>query len=960
MVPRRSFVPVMGGSFFIIKIQELKKGVVTMRVKDTLNLGRTKFPMRGKLPVTEAQREQLWEENKVYELRQKLNEGKPTFVLHDGPPYANGNIHIGHAMNKISKDFIVRYKSMSGYRAPYVPGWDTHGLPIEHQLTKSGYDRKKMSLTEFRDLCREYALKQVDKQRTDFKRLGVSGEWDHPYLTLDKEFEAAQIRVFGEFAKKGLLYQAKKPVYWSWSSESALAEAEVEYHDVVAKTAFFAEQIKDGKGRLDNDTYLVVWTTTPWTIPASEAVAVNAKFDYSVVKPANDDRKFVVATDLLDKLAEKLGWEDYEVADHLMGQELEGMTTQHPYLDRDLLVGVADYVTADAGTGLVHTAPGYGDDDYNFGKKYDLPIFAPINDQGVLTKENGEGFEGVFYQDADDVSLQKLEENNALLLQEPLQHSYPFDWRTKQPIIFRATDQWFVSIEKMRQNILDALEDVKYHPEWGKVRLRNMIKDRGDWVISRQRVWGVPLPIFYAEDGTPIMEEETINHVADLFAKYGSNVWFERDAKDLLPEGYTNEHSPNGMFTKETDIMDVWFDSGSSHQGVLAERDYLTYPADLYLEGSDQYRGWFNSSLITSVVCSGHAPYKEIVSQGFTLDKRGNKMSKSQGNVIDPNKVVQQMGAEIIRLWVMSADTSADVRVSMGTFQQISEAYRKLRNTFRFLLANTSDFNPEKNTVSYGKLQSVDKYMLVKLNHFLKTMREDFDNYDFLDAYKVLINFVNNDLSAFYMNIAKDVLYIEAENSEVRRSMQTVFYDILLTLVKLLTPILPHTTEEVWSYMNEPEDFVQLTEIPDPRTFDGEEELLSKWDDFMEVRSHVLKSLEEARNAKLIGKSLEAQVDLYLTEDQKRLLDSLNENIQLLLGVSALHVHPADEAPADADQYNDGVAVKVTTANGETCARCRMVKEDVGSDPVYPELCARCAAIVRENFPETVEDGLEK
>ena len=960
MVPRRSFVPVMGGSFFIIKIQELKKGVVTMRVKDTLNLGRTKFPMRGKLPVTEAQREQLWEENKVYELRQKLNEGKPTFVLHDGPPYANGNIHIGHAMNKISKDFIVRYKSMSGYRAPYVPGWDTHGLPIEHQLTKSGYDRKKMSLTEFRDLCREYALKQVDKQRTDFKRLGVSGEWDHPYLTLDKEFEAAQIRVFGEFAKKGLLYQAKKPVYWSWSSESALAEAEVEYHDVVAKTAFFAEQIKDGKGRLDNDTYLVVWTTTPWTIPASEAVAVNAKFDYSVVEPANDDRKFVVATDLLDKLAEKLGWEDYEVADHLMGQELEGMTTQHPYLDRDLLVGVADYVTADAGTGLVHTAPGYGDDDYNFGKKYDLPIFAPINDQGVLTKENGEGFEGVFYQDADDVSLQKLEENNALLLQEPLQHSYPFDWRTKQPIIFRATDQWFVSIEKMRQNILDALEDVKYHPEWGKVRLRNMIKDRGDWVISRQRVWGVPLPIFYAEDGTPIMEEETINHVADLFAKYGSNVWFERDAKDLLPEGYTNEHSPNGKFTKETDIMDVWFDSGSSHQGVLAERDYLTYPADLYLEGSDQYRGWFNSSLITSVVCSGHAPYKEIVSQGFTLDKHGNKMSKSQGNVIDPNKVVQQMGAEIIRLWVMSADTSADVRVSMGTFQQISEAYRKLRNTFRFLLANTSDFNPEENTVSYEKLQSVDKYMLVKLNHFLKTMREDFDNYDFLDAYKVLINFVNNDLSAFYMNIAKDVLYIEAENSEVRRSMQTVFYDILLTLVKLLTPILPHTTEEVWSYMNEPEDFVQLTEIPDPRTFDGEEELLSKWDDFMEVRSHVLKSLEEARNAKLIGKSLEAQVDLYLTEDQKRLLDSLNENIQLLLGVSALHVHPADEAPADADQYNDGVAVKVTTANGETCARCRMVKEDVGSDPAYPELCARCAAIVRENFPETVENGLEK
>ena len=931
-----------------------------MRVKDTLNLGKTKFPMRGKLPVTEAERESVWEENKVYELRQKLNEGKPTFVLHDGPPYANGNIHIGHAMNKISKDFIVRYKSMSGYRAPYVPGWDTHGLPIEHQLTKAGYDRKKMSLTEFRDLCRKYALEQVDKQRTDFKRLGVSGEWDHPYLTLDKEFEAAQIRVFGEFAKKGLLYQAKKPVYWSWSSESALAEAEVEYHDVTAKTAFFAEQVKDGKGVLDNNTYLVVWTTTPWTIPASEAVAVNAKFDYAVVKPANDDRKFVVATDLLDGLAEKLGWEDPEVVKHVAGKDLEGLTTQHPYIDRDLLVGIADYVTADAGTGLVHTAPGYGDDDYNFGKKYDLPIFAPINDQGVLTKENGEDFDGVFYQKADDISLQKLEDNNALLLEEPLKHSYPFDWRTKKPIIFRATDQWFVSIEKMRQDILDALENVKYYPEWGKVRLRNMIKDRGDWVISRQRVWGVPLPIFYAEDGTPIMEEETINHVADLFKEYGSNVWFERDAKDLLPEGYTNEHSPHGKFTKETDIMDVWFDSGSSHQGVLAERDYLTYPADLYLEGSDQYRGWFNSSLITSVVCSGHAPYKAIVSQGFTLDKRGNKMSKSQGNVIDPNKVVKQMGAEIIRLWVMSADTSADVRVSMGTFQQISEAYRKLRNTFRFLLANTSDFDAAENTVSYEKLNAVDKYMLVKLNHFLEKMRADFDNYDFLDAYRLLINFVNNDLSAFYMNVAKDVLYIEPENSLTRRSMQTVFYDVLLTMVKLLTPILPHTTEEVWGYMNEPEEFVQLTEIPDVRHFDGEDDLLEKWSEFMEVRSDVLKSLEEARNAKMIGKSLEAQVDLYVNDHNKELLDSLDADIQLLLGVSKLNVHSLDEAGDDADLYNNGVAVKVSVAPGETCERCRMVKEDVGSDSAYPTLCARCAKIVRENYPETVNEGLEK
>ncbi|MCI1926152.1 MAG: isoleucine--tRNA ligase [[Lactobacillus] timonensis] len=932
-----------------------------MRVKDTLNLGKTKFPMRGKLPKTEGNREKVWEENKVYEQRQKLNQGKPSFVLHDGPPYANGNIHVGHAMNKISKDFIVRFKSMTGYRAPYVPGWDTHGLPIEHQLTKAGYDRKKMSTTEFRDLCRQYALEQVQKQMAGFKRLGVSGDWDHPYLTLNKEFEAAQIKVFGAFAKKGLLYQAKKPVYWSWSSESALAEAEVEYHDVVAKTAFFVEQVKDGKGVLDNNTYLVVWTTTPWTIPASEAVAVNADFDYVVVKPASDDRQFVMAATLLDKLAEKFGWESYDVVKHVAGKDLEGITTTHPYLDRELLVGLADYVTADTGTGLVHTAPGYGDDDYHFGLKYKLPIFAPMNDQGILTKENGPEFDGVFYQKADDISLKLLKEHDALLLQEPLKHSYPFDWRTKKPIVFRATDQWFVSIDKMRDQILNAVDEVKYKPDWGKVRLYNMLKDRGDWVISRQRVWGVPLPIFYAEDGTPIMEEETINHVSDLFRKYGSNVWFERDAKDLLPKGYTNEHSPNGKFTKETDIMDVWFDSGSSHQGVLAERPELTYPADLYLEGSDQYRGWFNSSLITSVVVDGHAPYKQIVSQGFTLDKRGNKMSKSMGNVIDPAKVVDQMGAEIIRLWVMSVDTSADVRVSMGSFQQISEAYRKIRNTFRFLLANVGDFNATTDHVDYANMEAIDQYMEVTFNHFLADMRKKMDDYDFLSAYKMLINFVNNELSAFYMNVAKDVLYIEAEDSPVRRSMQTVFHDILDGLVKLLTPILPHTTEEVWQYMGGTEqEFVQLTEIPDPQHFAGEEELVANWDQFMAIRSHVLKGLEEARNNKVIGKSLEAKADLYLTNNQQELLKKLNANIKQVLGVSALTIHGVDDKPADAVEFSDQVAVKITAAPGEVCQRCRMTTEDVGSDSAYPQLCARCAKIVRDNFPETVNEGLEK
>ncbi|WP_295773876.1 isoleucine--tRNA ligase [uncultured Limosilactobacillus sp.] len=937
-----------------------------MKVKDTLNLGKTKFPMRGHLPEREGQREKLWEVNKVYEQRQKLNEGKPTFVLHDGPPYANGPIHIGHAMNKISKDFIVRYKSMTGYRAPYVPGWDTHGLPIEQQLTKEGYDRKKMSTTDFRDLCLEYAKKQIDIQRKGFKRLGVSGEWDNPYVTYAHEYEAAQIKVFGAFAEKGLLYRGKKPVYWSWSSESALAEAEVDYKDITSQTAFYGERVKDGKVVLDNDTYFLVWTTTPWTIPASEGIVVGADFDYSLFTHDDDPKKYVVASDLVEKLSEKFGWHNVQTLKTYKGAEFEYMTAEHAfssvdpfYKDREVLVMLGDFVTTSDGTGLVHTAPGYGDDDYQVGIKYGLPVFAPVNDQGYQTEEAGPDFAGVFYQDSEAIALKKLEDADLLVLQEDVTHSYPFDWRTKKPIIFRATDQWFVSIDKMRDDILKAVDEVTYYPAWGKTRLRNMLRDRGDWVISRQRVWGVPLPIFYAEDGTPIMTKETIDHVSDLFRQYGSNVWFDRDAKDLLPEGFTSEHSPNGKFTKETDIMDVWFDSGSSHQGVLAERDYLTYPSDMYLEGSDQYRGWFNSSLITSVVVSGHAPYKSVLSQGFTLDGEGKKMSKSVGNVIDPNEVVEKMGAEIIRLWVMSADTYADVRVSMGTLQQMSEAYRKLRNTFRFLLANTSDFDPKTNRVDYADLSSVDQYMAVKFNRFLKHMREYMDQYDFLDSYKLLINFVNNDLSAFYMNVAKDVLYIDGEDSQTRRSMQTVFYDILVGMTKLLTPFLPHTTEEVWEYLPEPEEYVQLTEIPEAVSFDQEDELLATWDAFMELRSHILKALEEARDAKLIGRSLEAEADLYVTPSQQTTLDNLNADAALMFGVSNLRVHSVDETPADAEVFNDKAAVKVSVAQGETCERCRMVKEDVGSDPDFPQLCARCAQLVRENYPEAVTEGFE-
>ncbi len=931
-----------------------------MKVKDTLNLGKTKFPMRGNLPVREVERQNEWEENKVYEQRQKLNEGKPSFVLHDGPPYANGNIHMGHAMNKISKDFIVRSKSMMGFRAPYVPGWDTHGLPIEQQLKKAGVDRKALSVAEFREMCRQYALEQVDKQRKDFKRLGVAGEWDNPYLTLKPEYEAQQIRVFGKMAEKGLIYKGKKPVFWSWSSESALAEAEVEYHDVTSPSAFYGEQVVDGKGVLDENTYMVVWTTTPWTIPASEGITIDATFDYAVVQHDDDERKYVLAADLVNADAELFGWNDVKIVKTVKGAELEKVLCQHPfYPERKLVTMLGDFVTTDAGTGLVHTAPGFGEDDFNIGVKYGLDVYVPVDDKGYMTEDTGEDFAGLFYEDANEVSLKKLEEAGVLLKQMDYEHSYPFDWRTKKPIIFRATPQWFASVDKIRDQILGAINEVQFFPDWGQKRLYNMIRDRGDWVISRQRVWGVPLPIFYGEDGEAIMTKETIEHVAKLVEEHGSNIWFQREAKDLLPEGFTSEHSPNGKFTKETDIMDVWFDSGSSHQGVCAERDYLTYPADLYLEGSDQYRGWFNSSLITSVAYSGHAPYKQILSQGFTLDGKGRKMSKSLGNTIVPSEVIDKMGAEIIRLWVLSVDTSADVRVSMGSFQQIAESYRKFRNTVRFLLANTTDFNPAKDAVAFDEMESIDKYMTVLVNKFTKEILDAYANYEFMEIYKKLINFITTDLSAFYMDVAKDVVYIEAPDSKKRRSMQTVLYDVVVRLTKLMTPILPHTTEEIWKYLKEDEEYAQLSEMPEVKHFNNEEKLVDLWNRFMNLRSGVFKALEEARNEKLIGKSFEAHVDLYVSNGVQADLDALNANVRQALIVSALDVHPLSEAPENALKFNDEYAVVVEHAEGEVCPRCRMIKTDIGSDADLPTLCASCAEIVRENYPEALAEGLE-
>ncbi|MBI1695562.1 isoleucine--tRNA ligase [Lactobacillus crispatus] len=927
-----------------------------MRIKDTLNLGKTKFKMRGNLPVREAEWQKEWEDNKLYEQRLKLNEGKPRFDLHDGPPFANGNIHMGHALNKISKDIIVRYKNMNGYYAPYVPGWDTHGLPVEQQLAKKGIDRKTMDRAKYRELCRQFAQEQVEKQMTDFKRLGVMADWDHPYITLQPEFEAAEIRVFGEMFKKGYIYKGKKPVYWSWSSESTLAEAEVEYHDIKSPRIYVAFPILDGKGILDSDTSLVIWTTTPWTIPSNVGITVNPKFDYDVVEV--NDKKYVIGSDRLPAVAEDLGWKDYKVLKTLKGTDFDRMTYKHPLYDVTGLVMNDTYVTDDDGTGLVHNATGFGEDDYNVGRRYGLPVFSPMDAQGRFTDEVPDpDLVGMFYDDANKVVADKLKKAGALLKLDFFTHSYPHDWRTKKPVIYRATTQWFASIDKFRDQILDQIKKASFIPEWGKTRLYNMIKDRGDWVISRQRAWGVPLPIFYAEDDTPIVTPETIEHIAKIFEKEGSNAWYTHTAKELLPEGFTSEHSPHGEFRKETDILDVWFDSGTSWSGVMSKREGLHFPADLYLEGSDQYRGWFNSSLITSVAVTGQAPYKQVLSQGFVLDDKGHKMSKSLGNVISPNDVIKKMGAEIIRLWVAQADTTSDVAVSMGILQQSAESYRKIRNTFRYMLANTSDFDPKESRVAYDDLRSVDQYMEVKLNDLIKDCIAAYDKFDFTDVFKKVFKFISNDLSAFYLDFAKDVLYIDGQDSHARRSMQTVIYDAAVKLAKILTPILPHTMEEIWGFLKEPEDYVQLANMPKVEEFANHDELLENWGKFMKLRDDVLKALEDARNKKLIGKSFEAAVTIYPDKETKTMLDDLGANFRQILIVSKLTIADG-EAPAEAEKLNNA-SIVVERADGEVCPRCRMIRTDIGVDPKLPMLCGRCAKIVEADYPEAVQEGFE-
>ncbi|TCP29109.1 isoleucyl-tRNA synthetase [Scopulibacillus darangshiensis] len=917
-----------------------------MDYKDTLLMPKTDFPMRGNLPNKEPKMQEEWLENQVYEKGLKKTEGKPLFILHDGPPYANGDIHIGHAENKVLKDMINRFKSMNGYHVPYVPGWDTHGLPIEQALTKKGVNRKKYSVAEFRKLCADYALEQVDRQKHQFMRLGVRGDWENPYITLKKEYEAEQIKVFGDMTKKGYIYKDKKTVYWSPSSESALAEAEIEYQDKRSPSIFVAFKVKDGKSVLNGDEEMVIWTTTPWTIPANVGISVNPGFQYSIVKVA--DRKFIVASELVASLAEEFEWENPEIFKTVIGRELENVVCSHPFYDRESLVVLGDHVTLDAGTGCVHTAPGHGEDDYFIGKKYGLPILCPVDEKGVMTSE-APGFEGVFYDKANKPVTDKLKEDEALLKLNFITHSYPHDWRTKKPVIFRATEQWFASIKDFREELLQAVRNVKWLPGWGETRLFNMVRDREDWCISRQRIWGVPIPAFYGEDGAPIITDETIAHVSNLFREHGSNVWFEWDAKDLLPEGFTSEHSPNGVFKKEVDIMDVWFDSGSSHQAVLEARDYLRRPADIYLEGSDQYRGWFNSSLSTSVAISGEAPYKQVISHGFALDGEGRKMSKSIGNVIDPIKVMKQLGADIIRLWVASVDYTADARVSNDILKQVAEVYRKVRNTLRFMLGNLNDFKPE-HEVKIEDMSELDQYMMVKLNHLIDKSLKAYNDYQFLTVYNTIHNYCTIDLSSLYMDVAKDALYTEPANSLRRRSIQTVLYKTLTALTKLLSPIIPHTAEEVWQYTpGAAEEYVQLADMPTTEVVPNADNIEEKWDKLIDVRDDVLKALEKARNAKTIGKSLEAAILLYPADRNQSLL-SEQQDLDKLFIVSQVEVKGTmNNAPQNAERY-DETAVIVKEAEGEKCERCWIVSPTVGEDSEHPELCHSCAETVKNYY----------
>lgn len=928
-----------------------------MDYNKTLNLPKTDFPMRASLPQREPEFLKKWNENDQYKKLMDYNEGKPLFVLHDGPPYANGDIHIGHALNKTLKDFIVRYKNMTGFKSPFVPGWDTHGLPTELAARKKAGITAESNISdlELRKICRDTALGYVNLQRESFKRMGIIAEWDNPYITLKKEFEQEQIKVFANMASKGYIYKGLKPVYWCSDCNTALAEAEIEYAEDPCHSIYVKFKVTEDFGKLTalgaelDKTYFVIWTTTTWTLPANVAICVGPNYEYSLLK-ANGEY-YVMATDLAPAAMADAGITDYETVGIIRGDELEYMKTAHPFIDRTSLVIVGDHVTLESGTGCVHTAPGHGVDDFIVCKKYpEIPIVVPVDNKGVLTEEAGQ-FAGLTTEEANKPIAEYLDKIGALFALKKIKHQYPHCWRCHKPVIFRATSQWFCSVDDFKDAAVKAAEDVKWYPEWGKDRLQSMVLERADWCISRQRKWGVPIPVVYCKDcGKEIIDDGVMQKVSDIFGKEGSDAWYAHDAEYFLPEGFKCPHcgKSNG-FEKESDIMDVWFDSGSSHAAVCRKRPYLKWPADVYLEGADQYRGWFQSSLLTSVAAGDGAPYKQIITHGWTVDGEGRKMSKSLGNGIAPQEIISKYGADILRLWVASADYHADIRISPEILKQISDNYRKIRNTARYCLGNLYDFDPDKDMVSNDELEELDKYALMKLDEVIAIARKGYDEYEYHTTAHALHNFCVVDMSNFYFDVLKDRLYTTAPDSKSRRAAQTVLYKVLDALTLILTPILAFTCDEIWTAMKHdksrnPEGPL-FNSIPTADYIETDEAFIAKWDRIHEIRTDVQKALELARNEKVIGKPLEAKVTLYADGELADFLKSELESLPEIFITSAVEIADGE---GEFKGEVKGLSITVNKADGEKCERCWKFSDTVGQDSEHPTLCAHCAETMKQ------------
>ena len=920
----------------------------------TLNLPKTEYPMRGNLPQREPLFLEKWDNEDIYGEMVKKNEGKPRFVLHDGPPYANGNIHIGTALNKIIKDMIVRYRNMAGFQAPFVPGFDTHGLPIELKArAKAGVaNALSMPPVELRNICREFAEGYIQDQTNQFKRLGVLGDWKNPYITLAPEFEARQIEVFGEMATKGYIYKGLKPVYWCSECQTALAEAEIEYAEDPCYSVYVKFPVADDRGVLSakgidvSKTSFVIWTTTTWTLPANLAICLGPKFTYQAVQVG--DEIYIMAEALTEETLKVANITEYTVLAQFTGAELEYMTAKHPFLDRESLIIVGDHVTLESGTGCVHTAPGHGVDDFNICKNYEqIGISVPVDSEGRMTEEAGPICAGMTTDEANKAIAIHMDKTGSLFAMKKIVHQYPHCWRCKKPVLFRATDQWFCSVDSFKDDAVRAIQDVKWMPAWGEDRITSMVRERSDWCISRQRLWGVPIPIFYCEDcGKPIIDSAFIRAVSDLFRKEGSNGWYAHEADEIVPEGAACPHCGGKHFRKESDIMDVWFDSGSSHAAVCEERDELTWPADLYMEGADQYRGWFQSSLLTAVACTGKAPYKAVLTHGWVVDGEGKAMHKSLGNAIAPDEVIKDYGAEILRLWVASLDYRVDVRLSKDILKQLSEAYRKVRNTARYILGNLHDFDPNTDQVADEKLQDIDRWALMRLEQVVAEVREAYDNYEFHDAFYAIHHYCVVDLSNFYLDVLKDRLYVEEASGELRRAAQTAIYRILNAITRMLAPILAFTAEEIWSYLPHTDSddarSVMLNDMPTANVVSNPE-FEAKWDRIHAIRNDVQKALEAARNAKVIGSSLDAKVALYCDAELLPFVKSVEVLLPTVLIVSQVSVCGEGNGEFSGDVA--GLSVSVAHADGGKCCRCWTYSESVSEES--DGLCARCAALMK-------------